>query len=348
MRTVLTTGGLGFVGSHTCIEFLNAGYNILIIDSLSNSKRKILSDIKKILLQENDIKKGEIFFKEGDLRDKNWLDKIFYEFKSKRNEIYSVIHFAGLKSVGESVTDPLKYWDWNLNTTLSLLWVMQKHNCNNLVFSSSATIYGSEGEEKIKEDFKKKPINPYGNSKLAIEKILSDLYKSAPNIWKIAILRYFNPAGSHESGLIGEDPLLAPQNLFPLIVQTGLKKKPHLSIFGKDWPTPDGTCIRDYIHVTDLAKAHLASLDYLRTNKPQIISLNIGTGKGYSVLEVVKTFMKVNNLRIPYTFKDRRQGDHYYAVANNSLALSCLTWEPSKNLEDMCRDSWKYVTKKIS
>ena len=346
MRTVLTTGGLGFVGSHTCIELLNAGYDVLIIDSLSNSFNSTLSNIKKILSLEDDKKSGKIYFREGDLRDKKWLNNIFNEFKNKNLEIFAVIHFAGLKAVEESVKDPLKYWDCNLNITLSLLWVMKKYNCYKLVFSSSATIYGIEGEEKIKEDFFKRPINPYGNTKLTIEKILSDLYKSNPNLWEILILRYFNPAGSHESGLIGEDPRGTPQNLFPLIVETGLKKKTHLSIFGKDWPTSDGTCIRDFIHVTDLAKAHLASLDFLIANKPNITKFNIGTGKGYSVLEVVKTFMKVNNLNIPYVFEERRKGDNYYAVANNLLALSYLKWKPVKNLEDMCRDSWNFATKK--
>lgn len=346
MRTVLTTGGLGFVGSHTCIELLNAGYNVLIIDSLSNSFSSTLSNIKKILSLEDDKKRGDIYFREGDLRDKKWLDNIFNEFKNNSLEIYAVIHFAGLKAVEESVKDPLKYWDCNLNITLSLLWVMKKYNCYKLVFSSSATIYGIEGEEKIKENFLKRPINPYGNTKLTIEKILSDLYKSNPNLWNIAILRYFNPAGSHESGLIGEDPRCNPQNLFPLIVKTGLKRKTHLCIFGKDWPTSDGTCIRDFIHVTDLAKAHLASLNFLRDNKPNITKFNIGTGKGYSVLEVVKTFMKVNNLDIPYIFEERRKGDNYYSVANNLLALSYLKWKPVKNLEDMCRDSWNFATKK--
>ena len=345
METVLTTGGLGFVGSHTCINLINAGYNVLIIDTLTNSQSKVLINIEKILFEDkqtND-RKGKIFFEKGDLRNQIWLNNIFEKFKNKNNPIYSVIHFAGLKAVKESVIEPLKYWEWNINTTLSLLFVMKNHNCYNLVFSSSATVYEPAGEVKIKEDFKKSPINPYGNTKFSIEKILSDLQSSNPETWKIAILRYFNPAGSHESGLIGEDPLCSPTNLFPLIVKTGLKKQSHLSIFGKDWPTPDGTCIRDYIHVTDLAKAHIAALEFLEFNKPQIIYLNIGTGKGHSVLEVVKTFMKVNNVIIPYNIEGRREGDHYYAVANNKLALSLLKWEPLKNLEDMCRDSWNYV-----
>jgi len=348
LKTILTTGGLGFVGSHTCIDLINAGYNVLIIDTLTNSQSKILNDIKKILFldKKTNKRKGKIFFEKGDLRNKIWLNKIFEEFKNKKNPIYSVIHFAGLKAVEESVIDPLKYWDWNINTTLSLLLVMKEHNCHNLVFSSSATVYEPAGEVKIKENFKKSPINPYGNTKFSIEKILTDLQSSNPKIWKIAILRYFNPAGSHESGLIGEDPLCAPTNLFPLIVKTGLKKQSHLSIFGKDWPTTDGTCIRDYIHVSDLAKAHIASLEFLDINNPQIISLNIGTGKGHSVLEVVQTFMRVNNVIIPFTFKGRREGDHYYAVANNKLALSLLNWKPSKTLEDMCRDSWNYILKR--
>jgi len=348
LKTVLATGGLGFVGSHTCIDLIYAGYNVLIIDNFANSQENTFNNIEKILFDDkkNENKKGKIFFRKGDLRNKIWLDEVFKEFENKKKPINSVIHFAGLKAVEESIKDPLKYWDWNLNTTISLLIVMKKHNCHQLVFSSSATVYEPLHEEKIKEDFKKSPINPYGNTKFSIEKILSDVQSSNPEIWKIAILRYFNPAGSHESGLIGEDPLKSPKNLFPLIVKTGLRRQSHLSIFGQDWPTLDGTCIRDYIHVTDLAKAHTASLRFLKDNKPQIIFLNIGTGQGYSVLEVVQTFMKVNDVVIPYNFKGRREGDHYYAVANNNLALSILNWKPLKNLEDMCRDSWNYVMNK--
>ncbi len=346
MSTVLTTGGLGFIGSHTCVELINAGYDVLIIDSLYNCQINTLSNLKKIFLLEEDKKKGEIYFRKGDLRNKKWLDEVFCEFKNKKKEIISVIHFAGLKAVEESIKDPLKYWDWNTSTTLSLLWVMNNHKCYNLLFSSSATIYGIGCVEKINEDHEKAPINPYGNTKLTIEKILSDLYESAPNNWKIVNLRYFNPAGSHHSGLIGEEPISVPKNLFPLILKTGLKKRSQLYIFGKDWPTPDGTCIRDFIHISDLAKAHLASLKFLIKNEPQKISFNIGTGVGYSVLEVVKTFIKVNNINIPYIFRDRRPGDHYYSVANNSQALSYLEWEPSKTLEDMCRDSWNFATKK--
>ena len=343
MKTILVTGGLGFIGSHACIDLIEYGYSVLIIDSLSNSSEYIYNQILKILKLDSKKEHGEVYLKKGDLRDKNWLNEIFIEFKDSGNPIDAVIHCAGLKAVDESVTHPLKYWDCNITATLNLLLVMQKHKCFNLVFSSSATVYGANDENKLKENAPKAPLNPYGNTKLTIEIILSDLYKSSPKNWRIALLRYFNPAGSHTSGLIGEKPNIAPKNLFPLIVKTALKKQTKLSIFGNNWPTKDGTCIRDFIHVTDLASAHLATINFLISSKPQIISLNIGTGKGYSVFEVIETFKRVNNISVPYIIKERRIGDHYYAVANNELALSLLNWEPIKTLEDICRDTWNFA-----
>ena len=345
MKTILVTGGLGFIGSHTCIELIEYGYNVLIIDCLFNSKEYIYGDILKIINTNPKKKYGEIYLRKGDLRNKSWLENLFVEFEESGNQIDSVIHCAGLKAVDESVTNPLKYWDWNITASLNLLLVMEKHKCFNLVFSSSATVYGANEEIKLKESSQKSPLNPYGNTKLTIEIMLSDLYKSSPTNWRIALLRYFNPAGSHESGLIGENPNFTPKNLFPLIVKTAMNKKSTLSIFGNNWPTKDGTCIRDFIHITDLANAHLATLNLLISNKPQIISLNIGTGKGYSVLEVVETFKRVNNVSLPYIFKERRKGDNYYAVANNELALSLLRWVPLKTLEDICRDTWNFAKK---
>ncbi len=343
MKTILVTGGLGFIGSHTCLELINYGYNVLIIDSLSNSQENVYSQILKILQINLNKKIGKVYFRKGDIRDKNWLEDIFIEFKNTGDPIYSVIHCAGLKAVNESIEDPLKYWDWNITTTLNLLLVMEKHKCFNLVFSSSATVYGSKDEVKLKENSHKSPLNPYGNTKLTIEILLSDLYKSSSKDWRIALLRYFNPAGSHASGLIGENPVNTPKNLFPLIVKTALNQNTNLSIFGNDWPTKDGTCIRDYVHITDLANAHVETLNLLISTKPQLISLNIGTGKGHSVLEVVETFMRVNNVSVPYVFKERRKGDNYYAVANNELALSLLNWKPVKTLEDICRDTWNFA-----
>tara|TARA_A100001011_G_scaffold400000_1_gene511619 strand:- start:213 stop:1241 length:1029 start_codon:yes stop_codon:yes gene_type:complete len=337
------TGGLGFIGSHTCIELIEDGYNVLVIDSLSNSQEHIYSQILKILKLKIKKQPGKVYLRKGDIRDKNWLEDIFVEFKKAGDPIYSVIHCAGLKAVDESLENPLKYWDWNITTTLNLLLVMERQKCFNLVFSSSATVYGCKDEINLTENSQKSPLNPYGNTKLTIEILLSDLYKSSSNKWRIALLRYFNPAGSHASGLIGENPNYKPKNLFPLIVKTALSQNTKLSIFGNNWPTKDGTCIRDYIHITDLANAHVATLNLLISNKPQIIALNIGTGKGHSVLQVLETFMRVNNVSVPYVFQERRKGDHYYAVANNELALSLLNWQPVKTLEDICRDSWNFA-----
>ena len=343
MKTILVTGGLGFIGSHACIDLIGYGYNVLIIDSLSNSSESIYSQILNILKLDFKKDHGKVSLKKGDLRDKNWLNEIFIECIDSGNPINAVIHCAGLKAVDESVTNPLKYWDCNITATLNLLLVMEKYKCFNLVFSSSATVYGANDENKLKENAPKSPLNPYGNTKLTIEIILSDLYKSSPKNWRIALLRYFNPAGSHASGLIGENSNIAPKNLFPLIVKTALKKQAKLSIFGNNWPTKDGTCIRDFIHVTDLASAHLATINLLISSEPQIISLNIGTGKGYSVLEVIETFQRVNNISVPYIFQERRKGDNYHAVANNELALLLLNWQPVKTLEDICRDSWNFA-----
>ena len=340
------TGGLGFIGSNVSIELLQAGYEVLIIDSLINSFQQRLKNIESIIYSNKIYKNSKIHFRQADISNRKLLNSIFYEFNKRDNPIKAVIHCAGLKSVGESVVDPLRYWDANINATLTLISIMKIHNCHNLVFSSSASIYKRNNGEKVTEESPLQAENPYGNTKLAIEKILEDLYNSQPNLWRIANLRYFNPAGTNENGFLGDIPKLQPKNLFPLILQVANKKLDHLSIFGKDWPTKDGTCIRDYIHIRDLSKAHLATLEFLLENPPKILSLNIGTGNGSSVLEVLNTFMKVNKINIPYKFKSRRKGDTPYLVACNDLALKLIKWSPEYDLEDICLDSFKGLKNK--
>ncbi len=343
MHTILTTGGLGYIGSHTVVSLLKKGFNVLIIDSLINSKEETFCKIKKIVEKEK--LKGKLFLRKGDLRNKLWLESIFQEFNDINMAIESVIHFAGLKSVNESILNPLLYWDMNVNSTLSLLNVMYKFSCYKLIFSSSATVYKTDKNKKLSENNVLGPINPYGKTKLCIERILEDLIKSGDNKWRIACLRYFNPCGAHDSGLIGENPLSDHLNIFPVLFKVINKDIEKLPIYGSDWPTKDGTCVRDYIHVMDLADAHVAALLNISDNKPNLIYLNIGTGNGVSVLELVQTFSEVNSCKIPYYLTDRRQGDSPFVVADNSLALKLIPWEPKKNLKDMCVDSWSWFLK---
>ena len=345
MKSILVTGGAGFIGSHTCIELCKKGFNVCIVDSLINSSENTIMQIKKILDLDKNVIKGNLYFKKGDLKDKKFLSNVFNEFKNQNNPFYSVIHFAGLKSVGESVSYPMKYWNNNLLSTINLAETMAEFNCNSLVFSSSATIYKSQSGKKLTEKCLKEPINPYGKTKLTIENMLEDLYESNNLKWKIANLRYFNPVGAHDSGLIGESNLNEPTNLFPNLLNVAMRENKEISIFGNDWPTNDGTCIRDYIHVMDLADAHVAALEFLDSNKPQIVSLNIGTGKGTSVLEIVKKFSSINNLSIPYVFAKRRKGDQSYVVADNDLALKLLNWFPKRSVNDMCIDAWRWAAK---
>ena len=342
MRTILITGGVGFIGSHTCVELLEKGFDICILDSLANSSIKILSQIKKIIDLSKNSNVGKLFFRDGDLRNISFIEEIFLEFENKKMPFDFVIHFAGFKAVQESVINPLIYWENNIISTINLLKIMHKFNCHKLVFSSSATIYDQIKDGKFVEDSPKKPLNPYGNTKLTIENMLYDLFNSDRHKWKIANLRYFNPVGAHNSGLIGENPILKPTNLFPLIIKVSKKEINKLSIFGKDWPTKDGTCIRDYIHVMDLADAHIAALDFLNINPPQLISFNIGTGKGTSVLEVIEKFSKVNMISLPYKFESRREGDSARLVADNKFALEILDWRPKRSIEDMCADSYRW------
>lgn len=343
MKSILVTGGCGFIGSHTCISLLENNFHLIIIDSNINSSSKVLKKIIEIGKSNKLNFKNKLDFIKGDIRDKNVLERIFTKALKNKKPIDAVIHFAGLKAVSESVLKPLLYWENNVLGSMILFSVMDKFDCKNLVFSSSATVYKSFNKQiLLDENIDLKPSNPYGNTKLSIEKILNDLFLSSNNSWRIINLRYFNPIGAHPSGLIGEDPCDYPNNLFPYICKVANKNIKLLNIFGNDWPTPDGTCIRDYIHVMDLADAHVKALNFLFENKAQILNLNIGTRKGTSVLELVKTFISVNGCDINYKFTDRRKGDVPFLVADNKLATSLICWNPRRNLEDMCRDGWKW------
>ncbi len=329
--SILITGGAGYIGSHTLITLSEAGYDFVVYDNLSNSSKESIKRVEKIINK-------SIFFEEGDIRDKELLKKVF-----KKYNIDSVIHFAGLKAVGESVEKPLEYYDNNVVGTIRLLEVMKEFNCKKIVFSSSATVYGNPKSNPIKEDF---PVggttNPYGTSKYMIERILEDLYIS-DNSFKIAILRYFNPVGAHESGLIGEDPNGIPNNLMPFISQVSVGKREYLNIFGADYDTHDGTGVRDYIHVVDLAYGHVKAIDYLNLKdlmKPLIV--NLGTGKGYSVLDMVKAFEKASNKKISYKIVNRRAGDIATCYSDPNFAKEILGWEAKKSIDDMCFDAWRW------
>ena len=329
--SILITGGAGYIGSHTLIELHKAGYDFIVYDNLSNSSKESLNRVSKIINQ-------DIKFEEGDIRDKNSLEQVFKKYK-----IDSVIHFAGLKAVGESVEQPLKYYDNNINGTLVLLEVMKGFDCKKIVFSSSATVYGDPVSTPIKEDFPTgATTNPYGRTKYFIEEMLKDLYIS-DNSFQIVILRYFNPVGAHESGTIGEDPNGIPNNLMPFISQTAVGKREYLSVFGGDYDTSDGTGVRDYIHVVDLAFGHVKAIDYLNSkNQINPLIVNLGTGKGYSVLEMIKAFEKASGKKVPYKIVDRRAGDIASCFADPSYAKEVLNWEASKTIEDMCKDSWNW------
>lgn len=326
--SILVTGGAGYIGSHTVVELLNGGYDVVVLDNLSNSKEESLNRIEKIT------GKKAKFYK-YDLNDIGEVRDIF-----EKEKIDCVMHFAGLKAVGESVAIPLKYYQNNIIGTLNLLQVMKDKGVKNFIFSSSATVYGIPESVPIKENFPLDATNPYGRTKLFIEYILKDVYASDKE-FNIILLRYFNPIGAHESGLIGEDPNGIPNNLMPYITQVAVRKLPKLRIFGNDYNTPDGTGVRDYIHVVDLAKGHVAALRKIEKN-PGLRVYNLGTGKGYSVLEVVKAFSKANNIDIPYEFAQRRPGDVEINYADPALAKEELGWTAKYGIEDMCRDSWRW------
>jgi UDP-glucose 4-epimerase len=335
--SILITGGAGYIGSHTLVELANANYDFIVYDNLSNSSRESLKRVEKIIGK-------SITFINGDIRDTKKLKEVF-----SNHSIDSVIHFAGLKAVGESVVKPLEYYDNNVVGTLKLLEVMKEYNCKKIVFSSSATVYGDPETTPILENF---PVgattNPYGTSKYMIERILEDLYIS-DNSFKIAILRYFNPVGAHKCGTIGEDPNGIPNNLMPFISQVAVGKREYLNVFGSDYDTHDGTGVRDYIHVVDLANAHVKAIDYLNNSKLKIknspLIINIGTGIGYSVLDVVKAFKKASKVDIPYKLVPRRAGDIAKCFADPSYAKEVLGWEATRDLETMCRDAWNWQSK---
>ena len=344
MKSILITGGAGFIGSHSSLCLLEKGYVIFVIDSFVNSSEKSIAKVSQILNKKGINADGKIYLISGDLKSPEDIEKVFQMSIKLEKRIESVIHFAGFKSISESLIRPLEYWDNNVNGTINLLKIMEKYNCKNFVFSSSATVYKAKSDQLLKENDICEPINPYGSTKLTIEKILNDIYKSSSH-WSIACLRYFNPVGAHESGLIGEDPLGVPNNLYPRITQVALGKRKELKIFGSNWPTPDGTGIRDYIHVMDLANGHCAVLEYLLNEKPQFLTLNLGTGKGTSVLEFIRIFEKVNKTKVPFCFDEKRLGDNPFVVADNSLAKSILNWDPKRNIEDICRDGWEWQLK---
>lgn len=325
---ILVTGGAGYIGSHTCVELLEAGYEIVVLDNLSNSKFESLRRVKEIT--------GKDFpFYQGDLLHNENIEEVF-----NKESIDAVIHFAGLKAVGESVEKPLHYYHNNITSTLNLCDVMKKHNVKNLVFSSSATVYGMPDSVPISESFPLSATNPYGRSKLMIEDILRDLFVSDSD-WGITILRYFNPIGAHESGRIGEDPNDIPNNLMPYITQVAVGKLPQLQVFGDDYSTVDGTGVRDYIHVVDLAKGHLKAIKEI-TQTAGVNTYNLGTGRGYSVLEMVQAFEKASGKNVPYNITDRRPGDIAVCYADPKNAQEGLRWTAEKGIEAMCRDSWRW------
>ncbi len=325
---ILVTGGAGYIGTHTCVLLIEAGYEVVVFDNFSNSSKESLRRVEKIVDK-------KIPFVEGDIRSAADLEKAFSAY-----DISAVIHFAGLKAVGESVAEPLRYYDNNINGTLVLCEVMKKHNCKKIVFSSSATVYGDPHTTPITEDFPLSATNPYGRTKLFVEEILRDLQLSDEE-WSVALLRYFNPVGAHASGSIGEDPNGIPNNLMPFIAQTAVGKRDCLSVFGGDYDTSDGTGVRDYIHVVDLADGHLKALNYLDDNSG-VLTVNLGTGNGYSVLEMVKAFEKASNKEVAYKIVPRRAGDIAKCFADPSYAKKVLGWEAKKSVEQMCEDSWRW------
>lgn len=329
MSKILVTGGAGYIGSHTCVELLNASHELVVVDNLSNSKEAALRRVERIAGK-------PVTFCQADIRDKAAMTDVF-----SRHAVDAVVHFAGLKSVGESVAQPLRYYDNNVGGTIALCEAMAAAGVKNIVFSSSATVYGDPATVPISESF---PVgattNPYGRSKFIIEEILRDLHES-DSTWRIALLRYFNPVGAHPSGLIGEDPNGIPSNLMPYITQVAVGRRPHLNVFGGDYPTPDGTGVRDYIHVVDLALGHLAALHYLDSHEG-LATVNLGTGRGYSVLEMVHAFEKASGRPVPYKIAGRRAGDIAQCYADPSKALSFLGWHAERDLAQMCEDAWRW------
>jgi UDP-glucose 4-epimerase len=325
---ILVTGGMGYIGSHTCVELSNAGHEVVIVDNLSNAKASVLERIERLS------GKSHVFVK-ADIRDRVAMEMLF-----RQHPVDAVIHFAGLKAVGESVAQPLRYYDNNFDGSVVLFETMASFNVKSLIFSSSATVYGDPAMVPIKEDFPLVATNPYGRSKLMIEEMLRDVAKADP-AWRVALLRYFNPVGAHESGLIGEDPNGIPNNLLPFVAQVAVGRRQELSVFGNDYPTRDGTGVRDYIHVVDLAQGHVKALEKI-ADGPGVYTYNLGTGKGNSVLEMVRAFEEASGRRVPFKFMPRRPGDIAACYADVGLAARELRWTAQRDIHQMCADSWRW------
>jgi len=344
MARLLITGGGGFIGTHSCVELIKEGHDLIVIDSFVNSSHIGLERVKEITNLTTKEAKQRLQVVNSDIRNRAKVEKVFSNATKEGRKVEAVIHFAGLKSVNESLEEPLCYWDINVTGTHDLLSVMHSYNCRTLILSSSATIYGKPDLVPIPETATINPINPYGNTKATIEKMLEDVSNTAFD-WHIACLRYFNPIGAHPSGRIGEDPRGTPNNLLPIISQVANRRRKVLKIYGDDWPTRDGTCIRDYIHVVDLAKGHSAALNLLTKGKHKFLALNLGTGEGYSVLEVVKAYEKATGRNIPYEIVDRRVGDAAISIADSSKAENILKWQASFSLLDSCKDAWNWQSR---
>lgn len=345
MKNILLTGGLGYIGCHTCISLIEGGYNVFILDSLLNSNISVLKRLNLIKENINCNKKCFIKFFNGDIRDRKIINKIFKYSRDINSSIDAVIHFAGLKSIIESTQNPQMYWNVNVNGTKVLVDSMDKNNCKTIIFSSSATVYGNAKEKIIDEFCEINPINTYGKTKANAEKILFEKYCNSKG-WRVINLRYFNPIGAHKSYLIGELPNKNATNLFPFICKAAIKEIQYLKIYGKDWDTKDGTCIRDFIHILDIASGHLAALNYLIKQETIYKSINLGTARGTSLMELVSIFEKVTEKKIQYSFFNRREGDVSSYVASNDLALKILNWEPKHTIEEMCSDGWNWFIKK--
>ena len=332
MAKLLITGGAGFIGSHSCLVLLEAGHELVVLDNFHNSSPESLRRVQALA---GETAANQLSVLEGDIRSATDLQQAL------AGGVDAVVHFAGLKAVGESVSDPLSYWDVNVSGSCQLLSQMQAHGCRTIVFSSSATLYGYPKKVPISEQAPVQPINPYGHTKAVVEQMLADIAASEPG-WRIARLRYFNPVGAHPSGRIGEDPNGIPNNLFPFVSQVAVGRRQQLQVFGGDWPTADGTGVRDYIHVMDLAEGHQAAVEHLLNHPPQLLTLNLGSGRGHSVLEVVQAFEQASGRAVPYTITDRRPGDAASTVADPDQAAQVLHWTTRRSLTDICRDGWTW------
>ena len=345
MNGILVTGGAGFIGSHTCLKLLERNYKVFVLDSFENSSIKSMENVSQLCKKCGLKSNQDLNIYKGDIRDSSLLKKIFDDSILLNSKIIAVMHFAGLKSIPNSIIKPLSYWDVNVNGSINLLKTMQLYDCNTLVFSSSASIYSNNNKLPFNEKSKIEPINPYSITKYTVEQLLNNVFKSDTNKWRIACLRYFNPIGAHESGMIGESPKGHPDNFFPNLVNVALGLQNELKIFGNNWPTIDGTSVRDFLHVMDLAEGHLKTLDYLLNRKSQILTLNIGTGKGTSLLCLLKEFQEVNKIKLYFSYSSRREGDYPISIADNSLSMEILNWRPQKTIKEMCKDGFYWRKK---